>query len=99
MFAPLGVRNFRLLFTGMVVGQALMPLQFIAQIIWVQESAGADVRIVLVGLIESLHYVERATRDLQAGFALVGGVDAQHDRIERILAFFNVPALMRCEQH
>ncbi len=54
MFAPLAVRDFRLLFLGLLLGQALTPFQFVAQIIWVQISAPEDQRIVLVGLIAAM---------------------------------------------
>lgn len=54
MFAPLAVRDFRLLFVGLLIAQALSPFQFVAQIIWVQASAETDVRIVLVGLIAAV---------------------------------------------
>lgn len=49
--APLRVREFRLLFAGHVVAQALMPLQFVTQIFWVQTFADESYRIVLIGLI------------------------------------------------
>ncbi|MEE9279215.1 MAG: MFS transporter [Myxococcota bacterium] len=75
MFAPLGIRDFRLLFLGMFVGQALMPLQFVAQIMWVQESAALDVRIVLVGLIAAVRGAGMIT------FGLYGGALA--DRFDR----------------
>ena len=54
MFAPLAVRDFRLLFLGLLIAHALSPFQFVAQIIWVQASAEADLRIVLVGLIAAV---------------------------------------------
>lgn len=75
MLAPLGVRDFRLLFLGMVVGQAAMPLQFVAQIMWVQESAPDDVRIVLVGLIAAVRGAG------MLAFGLYGGALA--DRFDR----------------
>lgn len=50
-FAPLRVREFRLLFAGHVVAQALMPLQFVTQIFWVQTFADESYRILLIGLI------------------------------------------------
>ncbi|MEE8314378.1 MAG: MFS transporter, partial [Myxococcota bacterium] len=77
MFAPLRVRDFRLLFAGMVIGQMLMPLQFIAQIIWVQQNASEEVRIVLVGLIAAVRGAGMIT------FGLYGGALA--DRFDRRL--------------
>jgi MFS family permease len=75
MFAPLAVADFRLLFLAMVIGQALMPLQFVTQIFWVQESVGVDVRIVLVGLIGTTRGAGQLT------FGLYGGALA--DRFDR----------------
>lgn len=75
MFAPLAVRDFRLLFFGLLVGQALSPFQFVAQIIWVQMSAPEDVRIVLVGLIAAVRGVGMLV------FGLYGGALA--DRFDR----------------
>ena len=75
MFAPLAVRDFRLLFFGLLVGQALSPFQFVAQIIWVQVSAGEDVRIVLVGLIAAVRGAGMLV------FGLYGGALA--DRFDR----------------
>ena len=75
--SPLALRDYRLLLTGMVVGQALMPLQFVTQIFWIQQSADADVRIVLVGLIGTVRGAG------QLCFGLVGGALA--DRYDRRL--------------
>ena len=50
-FAPLQNRDFRLLFFGFAIGQMLMPLQFITQILWVQETAPEEYWLVLVALI------------------------------------------------
>lgn len=73
--APLRVREFRLLFIGLVFAQALMPLQFVTQIFWVQDSAGTGSRILLVGLIGT-------TRGAGAlAFGLFGGALA--DRFDR----------------
>ena len=43
MFAPLQVRDFRYLFVGLLFGQAMMPLQFVTQIFWVQSHADPSV--------------------------------------------------------
>ena len=75
MFAPLAVRDFRLLFFGLLVGQALSPFQFVAQIIWVQVSAAEDVRIILVGLIAAVRGAGMLV------FGLYGGALA--DRFDR----------------
>ena len=75
MFAPLALRDFRLLFLGLLIGQALSPFQFVAQIIWVQMSAADDVRIVLVGLIAAVRGVGMLV------FGLYGGALA--DRFDR----------------
>ena len=75
MFAPLALRDFRLLFLGLLIGQALSPFQFVAQIIWVQMSADEGVRIVLVGLIAAVRGVGMLV------FGLYGGALA--DRFDR----------------
>jgi len=75
MFAPLAIRDFRLLFLGLLIGQALSPFQFVAQIIWVQISAAEDVRILLVGLIAAVRGVGMLV------FGLYGGALA--DRFDR----------------
>jgi MFS family permease len=71
----LSVRDFRLLFIGLVAGQVTMPFQFIAQIFWVQATADEESRVLLVGALA-------ATRGLGAlSFGLVGGALA--DRFDR----------------
>ena len=67
MFAPLAIRDFRLLFLGLLIGQALSPFQFVAQIIWVQMSAAEDVRILLVGLIAAVRGVGMLVFGLYGG--------------------------------
>lgn len=49
--APLGVRDFRFLLSGFAIGQMLTPLQFITQILWVQQFAPRDVWLILVATI------------------------------------------------
>ena len=49
--APLRIPAFRLLLGGFAIGQMLMPLQFITQIIWVQETAPDDIWLILVAFI------------------------------------------------
>ena len=74
-FAPLRLRDFRLLLSGFAIGQMLMPLQFITQILWVQEYAPQDVWLILVATIA-------ASRGLGAlTFGLYGGALA--DRFDR----------------
>jgi MFS family permease len=73
--SPLGVRDFRLLLTGLVVSSALMPLQFVTQIFWIQENTGEGTQVVLVGLIGSMRGVGMLT------FGLYGGALA--DRFDR----------------
>ena len=75
MFAPLAVRDFRMLFAGLLVGQAMMPIQFVAQIIWIQQSASEDKRILLVGLIAAVRGAGMMI------FGLFGGALA--DRFDR----------------
>jgi len=69
------VRDYRLLLTGMVVGQALMPLQFVTQIFWIQGSVDEGLRILLVGLIGTVR------GGGQLAFGLLGGALA--DRFDR----------------
>ena len=49
--APLNNPNYRLLLLGFAIGQMIMPLQFITQILWVQHFAPADIWLILVALI------------------------------------------------
>lgn len=74
-FAPLRVRDFRLLLAGLVVSSALMPLQFVTQIFWIQENVGSGGEILLVGLIGSMRGIGALT------FGLYGGALA--DRFDR----------------
>ena len=74
-FAPLQVRDFRLLFFGFGIGQALMPLQFMTQIFYVQEHAPDNVWLLLVGLIGTMRGLGALT------FGLYGGALA--DRFDR----------------
>jgi MFS family permease len=74
-FAPLRVRDFRLLMLGLVLSSALMPLQFVTQIFWIQEHASRDAEIVLVGVIGSMRGLGALT------FGLYGGALA--DRFDR----------------
>lgn len=73
--APLRNRDFRLLICGFAIGQMLMPLQFITQIIWVQQNAPDDIWLILVALIGASRGVGALT------FGLYGGALA--DRYDR----------------
>jgi MFS family permease len=73
--APLRVRDFRLLFAGLVAGQSMMPLQFIAQIFWIQAEAPDEVRVLLVGVLAAVRGAGAMS------FGLIGGALA--DRFDR----------------
>jgi MFS family permease len=73
--APLRNRDFRLLFFGFAIGQMLMPLQFITQILWVQENAPDEYWLLLVALIGASRGIGALT------FGLYGGALA--DRFDR----------------
>lgn len=73
--APLQVRDFRFLLSGFAIGQMLMPLQFITQILWVQQFAPRDIWLILVAAIA-------ASRGMGAlVFGMYGGALA--DRFDR----------------
>jgi predicted MFS family arabinose efflux permease len=73
--APLQNRDFRYLLSGFAIGQMLMPLQFITQILWVQQFAPRDIWLILVAAIA-------ASRGLGAlTFSMYGGALA--DRFNR----------------
>ena len=72
---PLRVREFRLLLTGFIVGQSMMPLQFVASIAWVQSFADDSVQLILVGAIGTIRGLG------MLGFGLFGGALA--DRFDR----------------
>ena len=72
---PLSNHNYRLLLSGFALGQLLMPLQFLTQILWVQNHAPQDIWLILVALIG-------ACRGIGAlSFGLYGGALA--DRFDR----------------
>ena len=73
--APLSVRDFRYLLTGFAIGQMLMPLQFITQILWVQHYAPRDIWLILVALIATCRGLGALL------FGLYGGALA--DRFDR----------------
>ena len=67
--------NYRLLLGGFALGQLLMPLQFLTQILWVQHNAPSDIWLILVALIGASRGVGALT------FGLYGGALA--DRFDR----------------
>jgi len=73
--APLANKNYRFLLAGFAIGQMLMPLQFITQILWVQHFAPKDIWLILVALIATC----RGMGALM--FGLYGGALA--DRFDR----------------
>lgn len=74
-FAPLRVRDYRLLLYGLIASSAMMPLQFVTQIFWIQDAVGAGAQIVLVGLVGTMRGLGALT------FGLYGGALA--DRFDR----------------
>ena len=75
MMEPLRLREFRLLLSGFIVGQSMMPLQFVASIAWIQFVADAHVEIIMVGAIGTIRGIG------MIGFGLFGGALA--DRFDR----------------
>ena len=75
MTEPLRIREFRLLLTGFIVGQSMMPLQFVASIAWIQFVADDSVEIIMVGAIGTIRGIG------MIGFGLFGGALA--DRFDR----------------
>lgn len=73
--APLNIRDFRYLLAGFAIGQMLMPLQFITQILWVQHYAPKDYWLILVAFIATSRGLGALT------FGLYGG--AMADRFNR----------------
>ena len=73
--APLHNRDFRFLLAGFAIGQMLMPLQFITQILWVQSTAPNNIWLILVAFIAT----SRGLGGL--AFGLYGGALA--DRFNR----------------
>ncbi len=71
----LTIGDFRLLLGGFALGQLLMPLQFLTQILWVQHHAPQDVWLILVALIGASRGIGALT------FGLYGGALA--DRFDR----------------
>jgi len=72
---PLANKNYRLLLSGFALGQLLMPLQFLTQILWVQNNAPQDIWLILVALVAASRGIGAVT------FGLYGGALA--DRFDR----------------
>lgn len=72
---PLANKNYRFLLSGFALGQLLMPLQFLTQILWVQNSAPQDIWLILVALVAASRGIGAVT------FGLYGGALA--DRFDR----------------
>ncbi len=79
--APLAVRDYRYLLTGFAIGQMLMPLQFITQILWVQHFAPSDVWLIMVAFIATC----RGLGSLS--FGLYGGALADRFDRRKLLVF------------
>ncbi len=75
MIEPLRLREFRLLLSGFILGQSMMPLQFVTSIAWIQLVASDDVEIIMVGAIGTIRGLG------MIGFGLFGGALA--DRFDR----------------
>ena len=77
--APLANRDFRYLLSGFAIGQMLMPLQFITQILWVQHYAPPDIWLILVAFIATCRGVGALA------FGLYGGALADRYNRKKIL--------------
>ena len=75
MLEPLRVREFQLLLSGFIVGQSMMPLQFVTSIAWIQIVAAEEIEIIMVGAIGTIRGIG------MIGFGLFGGALA--DRFDR----------------
>ena len=70
-------RDFALLTLGLVIVQGSLPFQLVAPIFWVQENAGDDSEVLLVGVLSMFRGVA------MVGFGMYGGTLA--DRFDRRL--------------
>lgn len=68
-------REYRLLLIGFVIGQSMMPLQFVTAIFWIQSFADDAIAIILVAAIATARGLG------MVGFGLLGGALA--DRFDR----------------
>ena len=98
--APLYHRDFRLLLAGFAIGQMLMPLQFITQILWVQATAPRDIWLILVAFIATSRGLGALTFGLYGG-ALADRFNRQHllllIQALQILMTLAIAALMYAE--
>ncbi|MEQ8690325.1 MAG: MFS transporter [Pseudomonadales bacterium] len=86
---PLGNRNYRLLLSGFALSQLVMPLQFLTQVLWVQEHAPQGIWLILVALIGACRGIGSLT------FGLYGGALAdRYDRRKLLMAIHAVLALV-----
>ena len=74
MLEPLRLREFRLLLGGFIVGQSMMPLQFVTAIAWIQVVAEEN-EVVMIAAISTIRGLG------MVGFGLFGGALA--DRFDR----------------
>ena len=82
--APLANRDFRYLLAGFAIGQMLMPLQFITQILWVQHYAPEDIWLILVAFIATSRGVGALA------FGLYGGALADRYNRRHILLIISL---------
>ena len=98
--APLYHRDFRLLLAGFAIGQMLMPLQFITQILWVQATAPRDIWLILVAFIATSRGLGALTFGLYGG-GLADRFNRQHllllIQALQILMTLAIAALMYAE--
>ncbi|MCB1644491.1 MAG: MFS transporter [Pseudomonadales bacterium] len=86
--APLANREYRFLLAGFAIGQMLMPLQFITQILWVQQFAPQDIWLILVALIATCRGIGAMM------FGLYGGALADRYDRKRLLLLILVLQLV-----
>jgi len=68
-------RDYALLWVGMFMGSALMPMQFVTQVLFLSEHTGDNSRLILAGLLGAIRGAA------MLAFSLFGGVLA--DRLDR----------------
>ena len=74
---PLANRDYRFLLGGFALGQMLMPLQFLTQILWVQAHAAQDIWLLLVAGIGASRGLGALIFGLYGG-ALADAFDRRH---------------------
>lgn len=85
MREPLQNREFRLLLSGFIVGQAMMPLQFVTAIAWIQFVADDAIAVVMIAGVSTIRGLG------MVGFGLFGGALA--DRFDRRRLLMGAQAL------